>query len=177
MSGSILVVYATRAGSTQEVAGAIGEALRHAGLEADVQRLPFAGKPAQYDGVVLGAPLYMFRWHKDALRFLRRNRTVLEALPVAVFALGPFNDVEKEWNDVRRQLEKALVEFVWLRPVALKIFGGKHDPANLPFPYKLIPAMKKVPATDIRDWDDIRAWATGLAARFGAGDEGDGGAA
>lgn len=167
----ILVAYATRAGSTQEVAEAIGEVLRETGAQVDVQRLPFTGKVAAYDAVVLGAPFYMYRWHKEAKRFLRRNQGVLKALPVAVFALGPFNDVEKEWSDVRAQLDNALLEFVWLRPAAIKIFGGKYDPTKVGFPFNLVPGMKKLPITDIRDWDDIRDWAAKLAVRF-EGDEG-----
>jgi menaquinone-dependent protoporphyrinogen oxidase len=166
MADSVLVAYATRAGSTQEVAEVIGTVLRGAGFKVDVQRLPFSGRLAEYDGVVLGAPFYMFRWHKDALRFLRRNQAVLKALPVAVFALGPFNDVEKEWHDVREQLDRALVEFPWFRPVTTKIVGGKFDPTKLTFPYNLIPAMKKAPITDIRDWDALRAWALEVTARF-----------
>jgi menaquinone-dependent protoporphyrinogen oxidase len=166
MAMQILVAYATRAGSTAEVAEVIGEVLRGTGALVDVQRLPFSGKLAEYDAVVLGAPLYMYKWHKDAKRFLRRNKEVLKALPVAVFALGPFNDVEKEWNDVRAQLDNALVEFPWLRLAATKIFGGKYDPTKLTFPYSLIPAKKNIPVTDIRDWDDIRGWAAGLAGRF-----------
>ena len=162
----ILVAYATRAGSTGEVAEAVGEVLCEAGEQADVLQLPFSGKLADYDAVVLGAPLYMFKWHKEALRFLRRNRGVLKALPIAVFALGPFNDVEKEWNEVRDQLDKALLEFVWLSPVRVKIFGGKYDPTTLGFPYNLIPAKKSIPVTDLRDWDDIRTWAAEVAVRL-----------
>jgi hypothetical protein len=30
----------------------------------------------------------------------------------------------------------------------------------------LIPAMKKMPASDIRDWTAIRKWATELAAKL-----------
>lgn len=59
MSASILVTYATRYGSTQEVAEAVAETLREAGLEVDVQP---ARKVRTLEGrraVVLGAPLYM----------------------------------------------------------------------------------------------------------------------
>jgi hypothetical protein len=37
---------------------------------------------------------------------------------------------------------------------------------KLGFPYNLIPALKQMPASDIRDWPAIRAWASGLAAQF-----------
>jgi menaquinone-dependent protoporphyrinogen oxidase len=170
MAMQILVAYATRAGSTAEVAEVIAEVLRGTGALADVQRLPFSGRLAEYDAVVLGAPFYMYKWHKDAKRFLRQSKGVLEALPVAVFALGPFNDVEKEWDDVRAQLDNALLDFPWIRRAAAKIFGGRYDPTRLTFPYSLIPAKKNIPVTDIRDWDDIRGWAAGLAGRF-RGDE------
>jgi menaquinone-dependent protoporphyrinogen oxidase len=166
MSASILVAYATRSGSTQEVAEAIGATLADVGFRVDVRHLPVAGGLAGYQGVVLGAPLYMFRWHKDAVGFLGRYREALKGLPVAVFALGPFNDVEKEWTDVRAQLDKALAKFPWFSPLAVKAFGGKFDPAKLGFPYTLIPAMKKIPASDIRDWDAIRGWAEELAEKF-----------
>jgi menaquinone-dependent protoporphyrinogen oxidase len=112
---------------------------------------------------VLGAPLYMFRWHKDAKSFLSRHRQALTQRPVAVFALGPFQDVPKDWQDVRANFDKQLAEFPWFAPVALEIFGGKFDPAKLDFPYSLVPGLKKMPVSDIRDWTAIRAWANGLA--------------
>jgi menaquinone-dependent protoporphyrinogen oxidase len=166
MSASILVAYATRSGSTQEVAEAIGTALGEAGFSVDLQRLPVQGTLDRYDAVVLGAPLYMFRWHKAALRFLSDFRKALEDRPAAVFALGPFNDVEKEWREVRAQLDKELAKFPWFKPVAVEVFGGKFDPAELGFPYTLIPAMKKLPPSDIRDWDAVRGWAKDLAGRL-----------
>jgi menaquinone-dependent protoporphyrinogen oxidase len=83
--------------------------------------------------------------------------------PVAVFALGPTHDPhdEEEWRDSRAQLDKALAKFPWLRPVALELFGGKYDPTRLRFPINLLAG--KEPATDIRDWTAIRAWASDLA--------------
>ena len=166
MLESTLVAYATVHGSTKEVAEEIAKTLRASGAQADVQALKDVRSLADYDAVVMGAPLYMFRWHKDARRFLSRHSEALNDMPVAVFALGPFNNDEKEFTGAREQLDKALAKFPWLAPAAIAIFGGKFDPAHLRFPYNLIPAMKQMPVTDIRDWDAIRAWAGGLPAKF-----------
>jgi menaquinone-dependent protoporphyrinogen oxidase len=85
---------------------------------------------------------------------------------VAVFALGPFHDVEEEWERVRGQLKKALAKFPWLKPVDIEIFGGKFDPALLRFPWNLLPALRMMPPSDIRDWTAIRTWASNLADKF-----------
>jgi len=136
MSTSVMVGYATRYGSTQQVAEAVAATLRECGLAVDIQPLQQVRTLAGYSAVVLGAPLFMFRWHKDALRFLSRHRKALAERPVAIFALGPVHDPydEKEWQDSCAQLDKELAKFPWLTPVALEMFGGKYDPATLRFP-------------------------------------------
>jgi menaquinone-dependent protoporphyrinogen oxidase len=107
----------------------------------------------------------MFRWHKDAKHFLSRFRQALMAQPVAVFALGPLHDDPQEWQDSRGHLDKELQKFSWLAPVAVGIFGGKFDPTKLRFPYNLIPALKRMPASDIRDWEAIRNWANDVVTK------------
>jgi menaquinone-dependent protoporphyrinogen oxidase len=166
VSASILVAYATSSGSTQEVAEAVAATLREGGLAVDLYPMRDVRTLAGYSAVVLGAPLYMFRWHKDARHFLARYREGLRELPVAVFALGPFHDDEKEWQEVRAQLDKELAKFPWLAPVAIEIIGGKFDPAKLRFPLNLLLALKQMPASDIRDWTAIRAWASTLATKL-----------
>ena len=168
MSGSILVAYATRYGSTQEVAEAVAAAIREDGQTVDCRPAKEVRSLDGYTAVIVGAPLYMFHWHKDAKSFLSQHRQGLMARPVAVFAMGPLKDEAKDWQDVRAQLEKELAGFPWLAPVAAEVFGGKHDPAKLTFPHNLIPALKQMPACDIRDWTAIRAWAIGLAAKLQA---------
>ncbi len=168
MTISILVGYATRSGSTQEVAETIAATLRESGLTVVCQPMSKVRSLEGYDAVVLGAPLYMFRWHKDALRFLARYRQALMARPVAVFAPGPFHEDAKEFQDARGQLDKELLKFPWFTPVAIEIFGGKFDPTTLRFPMNLMPALKQMPASDIRDWTAIRGWAQSLAAQLQA---------
>lgn len=166
MPASVLVAYATRYGSTQDVAKAVADALRGHQIAADLQPARGVRSLEAYNAAVLGAPLYMFRWHADALRFLSRHQVALSSKPLAIFALGPFHDDEKERQGAREQLDKELAKFAWLTPVAVEIVGGKFDPARLTFPYNLIPALKQMPASDARDWTAVRAWADSLPAKL-----------
>lgn len=167
MTTSVLVGYATGYGSTQEVAETVAETLRESGLAVDVKPVGDVSTLAEYDAVVLGAPLFMFKWHKDAHRFLSRYRKVLTELLVAVFALGPVHDPhdDQEWQDSWGQLKKELAKHPWLEPVNLELFGGKYAPEKLRFPLKMFAGSE--PASDIRDWNAIRAWAGDLAAQLG----------
>jgi menaquinone-dependent protoporphyrinogen oxidase len=168
MENKILVAYASQHGSTGEIAAAIAADLREAGLEVDLQLIRQVRTLEGYQAVVLGAPLYMFRWHKDALRFLARHRqTLASGLPVAVFAGGPIETNNgKEWQETRNQLDKDLAKFPWFRPLTIEIVGGRFDPENLRFPWKLLPALRQMPPCDLRDWQAIHAWARSLAAQF-----------
>jgi len=162
MSALVLVGYGSRYGSTQEVAEAVAATLHESGLAVDIQPLREVCTLEPYSAVVLGAPLFMFHWHKDALGFLTRYHRALIERPVAVFALGPTHAPydENEWQASRAQLCKELEKFPWLAPVALEMFGGKYDPAYLRFPMNLFGG--KAPASDLRDWEAIRSWALTL---------------
>ena len=166
MSDSILIAYATRYGSTQEVAEQIAATLRESGLTIDAHPAKQVRTLDGYRAVVLGAPLYIFDWLKEARSFLSRHRPLLEKIPVAVFALGPTEDKEKDWTETRAQLDKVLSQYPWLKPAAVELFGGKFDPARLTFPYNLVPGLKRMPVNDIRDWEAIRVWASELAAKL-----------
>lgn len=166
MSTSILLTYATLSGSTAEVAEKIAETLRQRGVTVDCRPIRQVKSLEGYAAVILGAPLYMFHWNKDAMSLLSRYRQKLATLPVAVFALGPFHIDEKEFTDARATLDKELTKFPWLAPVAKEMFGGKFDPKTLKFPYNVIPGLKTMPPSDARDWDAIQKWAEDLAGKL-----------
>jgi menaquinone-dependent protoporphyrinogen oxidase len=168
MNNKILVTYVSTHGSTREVAEFITNVLRENGKEVDLQPMRTVLTLEGYDGVVLGAPLYMFHLHASAKKFLKRHQNALSgSLPAAVFAGGPFGQTEeKTWQEVRTNLEKELAKFPWFQPVSVEVVGGKFDPSKLRFPYSLIPAMKNQPASDLRDWEAIRTWAISLLSRF-----------
>jgi menaquinone-dependent protoporphyrinogen oxidase len=155
---SILLAYATRFGSTQEVSEAIATDLREAGMEVDLQPMQEVQSLEGYDAVILGAALYNTRWHPDAHQFLKNYQDILKQRPVAIFALGPLNTGEAAMRSSRRQLDKELEKYPWLKPVGIEMFVGKFDPLKpgLGFFDRLMPAR------DLRDWKAIHAWANAL---------------
>ncbi len=162
MSKPVLVAYATKRGSTAEVAEAVAGALREHGLEVELRQAAQIDKLDAYGGVVLGGALYMGRWHSDARRFLARHRRALAELPVAFFGMGPLDLTAKSVDGSRKQLEHALESAPELEPLSVEIFGGVVEPSKLRFPFS------HMQATDARDWDAIQAWSTELASKLGA---------
>lgn len=159
---SILLVYASRFGSTQEVAETIASTLSKAGLEVDLQPMQEVKSLDRYDAVVLGAAIYNAKWNVVAHQFVSQHQDALAQLPVAIFTLGPLSSSGAAKQNSRRQLNSELAKYPWLKPVAVEIFAGKHDPSK--------PGMgffdRFVPARDVRNWDAIRAWANALPAQL-----------
>jgi menaquinone-dependent protoporphyrinogen oxidase len=146
-----LIAYATKHGSTKEVAEEIAATMSAGGTrvqlcEARTVRRPITGR----DLVVVGGPLYSGRLHRDVRRFLKRHKE-LAGVPVAVFAMGPRTDTEDAWHRSYAQLDGALAKLSWLHPVAVTVFGGVDPPGHVH------------PHRDLRDWPAIRQWAARVA--------------
>ncbi len=157
---NVLVAYATKKGSTQEVATAVAEELRGRGADVTVLAAADVRDVASYDGVVLGGSLYMGRWHEDARRLLQRQSATLAERSLAVFGIGPLTSGPDDLASARRQLDHALDKLTEVHPVTVAVFGGAVDPGKLHFPFN------RMPASDARDWDQIRSWARTVAAAF-----------
>ena len=154
-----LVAYASKHGSTEEVARALGSYLRDAGHDVDIRDAAVVADVAPYDCVVLGGALYMGRWHADARSFVRRNRASLAERALAVFALGPLTLEDGQIATSRKQLDKALTH-LGVHPGFVAVFGGAVEPEKLRFPFS------RMPKSDARDWSQIEAWAGEVALGF-----------
>ena len=175
----VLVTYASRHGSTAEIAERIGAGLAAAGLATEVHPVTDVRDIGPYDAVVIGAAAYMYHWMKEATRFVRRHRTELQDRPVWLFSSGPLGEekVDKEGHDVldaARPKEFAeLRELV--RPRGEEVFFGAWDPSAPAVGLaervvRRMPAAKEaLPAGDFRDWPAIDAWAAQIAADLSSG--------
>lgn len=81
----ILIAYTTNAGTTAEVAQAVGDELaKDARLTVDVKQLEEVESLEPYSAVVVGAPM-IFGWHRGARKFIKKHQDSLSRLPVAYF--------------------------------------------------------------------------------------------
>lgn len=167
MSKSILITYATRYGSTKEVAEKIAQIFNLDGFEVEVLPCKKVDTIEQYHFILIGAPYYIGGMLKDAKNFLLKHQDTLSKKPVAFLALGPIGETEKELSETQNQLDKELKQFPWFSPISTVMFGGKYNPKKLRFLDKFLtlpPAspLHNLPANDARNWDDIKIWAEKL---------------
>jgi len=162
----VLVVHASKHGSTAEIAAAIAEGLRDAGLDVDCERAAAVGSLDGYDAVVLGSAVYAKHWQGDAKHFLRAHADELARLPFWVFSSGPVGDPDKtpdpSWLEPPRIIRRA--EQLGVRDHV--VFGGRI-PAAAHGPIERA-VVKNTPAeyADRRDWGEIRAWARRIASEL-----------
>jgi menaquinone-dependent protoporphyrinogen oxidase len=161
MVARILVAYATRNGSTAEIAHAVGKELAAGGYPVDVKELKTVSTLAGYTAVVIGGPLYMGSIDGAVGKFVGNYKDQLAHLPVAAFAVGIAPKIPDPGavGQAAGALDKAIAP---ITPVASIVFAGKLDPSKLSFIQRKMTEFVKSPVGDFRDWGAIAAWANGL---------------
>lgn len=164
----VLVAYATKAGSTQEIAEFVAECLRERGLPVDVQPVESVRDISGYSAVVVGSAVRMSKVLDEAVKFARRFLAARPAIPAAYFVVCM--TLRDDTPENRAKVESYAGELAAARtPVSLGLFGGKMDYSKLNFAMRWMFSHSKdneIPEGDWRDWDAIRAWAVDLVPRL-----------
>ena len=165
MNARVLVAYATKYGATAEIAEKIGAVLREAGLGVDVLPVARVGDLSPYRAVVLGSAVYIFRWRKEAVAFLKANEKALAERPVWLFSSGPTGTGDAvELTQGRRLPDELKPIAERIKPRDIAVFHGLANAQRLNFLEKFMLKNVKVPLGDFRDWASITAWAASIAA-------------
>jgi menaquinone-dependent protoporphyrinogen oxidase len=156
----VLIAYASRAGSTAEVAEAIGQVLKGSGISSDVLLAGQVADVSTYRAAILGSAIRMGKWLPEATKLVERSQAALAGMPTAFFTVCM--TMQKDTPENRRVAEGYMQPILQMvRPSSIGLFGGRMDYSRLGFLDRLIVSkMKKVPEGDYRDWKAIRAWAS-----------------
>jgi menaquinone-dependent protoporphyrinogen oxidase len=165
MSKKILVAYATRTGSTAEVADAIARRLCEAGLSAEVRPVAEVSSLDGYSAAVLGSAVRYSAWLPEMTGFLSAHRDALSGMHVAFFTMHMLALGDDPAAMAERAKYTAEARQV-VTPVEETFFAGQIDPARLSLFDRLAVRVVKSPIGDRRDWSLIKDWATSLAPRL-----------
>ncbi len=157
----ILIVYASRCGSTAEIANAIGAELCQRGKSVDIQHVEDVVDVSGYDAVVLGSAVRMGRWLPAAVKFAEEHGEELNQVPTACFT------VHLEALDESEASRKQRVSYLdavrpFLNTQDEAFFAGKLDFSRLNWFDRMISKMRGAQEVDLRDWQKVRAWADQL---------------
>jgi len=179
MSKKILVTYASRTGSTAEVAEAIGKTLtppslpassRAGGIEAlsvDILPMQAVKDLSLYQAVIAGSAIRKSKWLPEAVQFIRAYQSTLRHKPLAMFTVcitlampngEQYRSTVAEWVAPVRGL---------VTPLSEGLFAGMLDFNKLPFNWDTLMFRASVafgifPRGDHRDWNAIHVWAESL---------------
>ncbi len=192
MKSKILVTYATKSGSTAEVAQAIGQKLAEGGAIVEVRPIKEVNHLNGYEAVIVGGPMIM-GWHREAVKFVEQHRQALSRVPVAYFLIAlrltqtpashvdgvpiyqdpglakpPQNGTKLSFKEnyatVSNYLGPILQKVPQVKPVSAAFFGGKLDPTRLDLLSRLfVQVIIGARTGDYRHWPAINAWAAHLS--------------
>lgn len=167
IKNKVLVTYASRSGSTAEIAEAIGKSLIQSGAQVVVLPMEDVKDLSPYRAVVAGSAIRSSKWLPEAMQFVHTHRSVLSQKPFATFTVCITLAMSN--NDQYRQVVTKWIQPVraQVRPVSEGLFAGRLDFNKLPLNWdtvklRAVVALGIFPKDDRRDWNAVHAWAKNL---------------
>jgi menaquinone-dependent protoporphyrinogen oxidase len=169
----VLVAFASRHGSTREIAATVVRGLvesetgRSAGVLAVLAPVQGRPDPRDFDAVVLGSALYGGRWLEPARRYAESMAEELRGRPTWLFSSGVLGGNPRSSHDDDARWIGSLVGARGYRP-----FPGRLEERLLSSAERASWCGGLVGTGDLRDWPAVRDWsgqiADDLAARLAA---------
>jgi menaquinone-dependent protoporphyrinogen oxidase len=154
----VLVTYATKYGTTREIAEVIAGVLTRAGFDTDVIPVMEVGIIDAYDAIVIGSPLYMGKILVEAREFCEQYKPYLEGKWIAFFVSG-IAVCKEENNNKKTMLDAidAMSEYVKIDEKGT--FGGRLSLNILSESDMQLATIAGASEGDFLNMEDVRAWA------------------
>ncbi len=155
---AVLVAYASKHGSTEEIATFIGERLGARGIDVVCTDATDANLDGIEAAVVLSG-VYAGRWLGSAIQFVRAHHDALRGMPAWLVSSGPVGEDPPPIEELVHVDD--LLEAV--EPIEHWVVAGRIETDLLGFAERALVRALKVEVGDYRDWDEIRSLADAIA--------------
>ncbi len=181
MTKRVLVLYGTTDGQTRKIAGAIADALRKGGDDADVvnARHPVPGAHADdYDSVIVAGSVHAGGYQRALRRWVKSHAGALRTKPTAFVSvcLGVLEHKERTDRELNRILTRFFDRTGW-HPAVIKIVAGALPFSRYGWLKRLMMvriARKTMPQVDpsrdyeFTNWKDLEAFVSDFRRRTAA---------
>jgi menaquinone-dependent protoporphyrinogen oxidase len=160
--GKILVAYATRAGSTIEVADSVAYHIAGKGYRVELRHINEVSDLSSYSLIIIGSAIRMGNVTPEIKSFVEKRKNEIETIPTAYFVVCL--TLKDDTSDNREKVKEYLSPLrIIVQPFAEGYFAGKMDYSKLKRMDRfIVKRMVKAPEGDFRDWKLIREWAEEL---------------
>lgn len=161
MDRRVLITYASKAGSTAEIAAKIGETFTQRSFAVDVLPTHMVSNVSRYRAVVLGSAIRVGRILPEAMSFIQKNQDALKGIPFSLFVVCLTMKCD---DDVNRKTVGAYLDPVYklVHPVTVGLFAGVLNTKRLGLMERVLIKAINAAEGDYRQWDQIDAWAQTL---------------
>lgn len=169
-----LIAYASRYGSTQEIAQKMAEILQQENIEVELFNLSNTKskdwpKLEGFNGILVGSGIRIGKWKKEGKKFLKHVKLSDFSNPVGVFvSCGDANEPDKR-EEAKNKYVIKIIEKVGINVSQFEAFGGMIDLTDESQYGKIMKKMLLAAAKDDpnliagekndgRDWNEIESF-------------------
>jgi menaquinone-dependent protoporphyrinogen oxidase len=161
MKEKILVAYATKSGSTGDIAGTVAETLRENGKDAEAREISDIFDISPYTTIIIGSPIYHHKVLPDIMPFVRDHQNMLREIPVLAFLTGyTLVDISPERKKAASRAFDEIRNYIEIRETGY--FAGKVSDDGFNLREKAAMKMEGIKPGDFRNKTAVRAWTQGL---------------
>jgi menaquinone-dependent protoporphyrinogen oxidase len=157
MQSKTLIAYASKAGSTIEIATHLAEMLSSKGIQVDLIPVEKVTDLSVYQSVILGSAIRVGRILPEAMKFVENYQIELQSKTFGIFIVCMTLNQDTEEN--RKIVSDYLIPVrALVKPASEGMFAGVMDLKKLNLLEKLMIKAMKAPLGDFRDWEKIETW-------------------
>lgn len=161
MDKRILVTYASKAGSTAEIAERIGQAFIERNYAVDILPISRINDLNSYRAVILGSAIRVRNILPEAMSFIQKHQETLHIIPFSIFivCLSMKDDDACTRKNVREYLDPV---YKFVEPASVGLFAGVLNPKRLGLMERMLVKAINASEGDFRRWDQIETWAQNI---------------